>query len=344
MMTASTGPEASSDRVMPRSSQLLPARGLHFSYRGPVPPEPALTSTPPGGPAGQVPADRPDLYVRLRGGAGNQLFQYAAARSLAPRDRVRLIPSTTVSQLSITELLPEGLTFVDGPAPTLIDRRLQQFARYQRFARPVVRVLRRIDRRNVYSQRGEFARAFEPRPSRLGSPRLLDGYFQHPSWLDPGARLVVDELLASAPAAFTRLCAGPPFAVVCIRRGDYIRLGHELGEPYYDTCLAQLAPELPIAFAGDDHEFAELLAGRAEASGRTVLRTPPISDDLAVHDFWVTAAASEVVMANSTFCWWATTVGDRRRSAPATRRVWFPARWLEGHGTALRADSWTATL
>lgn len=213
-----------------------------------MPSEPAITTLRRSGPRGRLLTVRPDLCVRLRGGAGNQLFQYAAARSIVPGTRVRLIPSTTVDQLSITALLPGRLTFVDEPAPTAIDHR------------------------TLYSQMGEFARAFEPRPRRLGRPRLIDGYFQHPSWFERSVRLVVRELLDAAPAGYRALCDGPPFAAVCIRRGDYLRFNHELGEGYYASCMEHLDPSLPIAFAGDDPGFAELLARRAEQAGRAVLR------------------------------------------------------------------------
>jgi hypothetical protein len=171
-------------------------------------------------------------------------------------------------------------------------------------------------------------------------PALLDGYFQHPTWLIPGSQRVVDELLHHAPEAFAELRTHAPFGVVCTRRGDYEQLGMSLPSSYYDKALAALPRSLPLVLVGDDSRHLKVLADQLTGQGRVVLQPAPVAADPAVNDFWMTAAATSVIMANSTFSWWATTVGDRCHDSDSQRSVFFPSHWVGGFGTALRAAAW----
>jgi hypothetical protein len=266
------------------------------------------------------------------------LFQYAAARSLVSQERVLAIRSGTVDQLSIETLLPGRLQYTE----TLAGRRVERLHRFRRVERVVAAVRHRVPplrRRQLYSQHAAFGLAFEAKPRNFVVPLVLDGYFQHPSWYQPGASSVIAELIESAPAAFHELMRRPAYAVVCVRRGDYEPLGQMLPDSYYARCLQQLDPALPVAFVGDDQTYLATLADQAVTAGRTVVQPTTIAEDPAAHDFWVIAAASAVAMANSTFCWWATSVGDQCRSV-TDRRVLFPTGWLRGHGDALCAPSW----
>lgn len=133
------------------------------------------------------------------------------------------------------------------------------------------------------------------------------------------------------------LLRGPAYAVVCVRRGDYEPLGQMLQDSYYASCLQQLDPSLPVAFVGDDQAYLATLAEHTRQAGARDLRqAASVADDPAVHDFWVIAAATSVAMANSTFCWWATSVGDQCHGTQG-RAVLFPEGWLRGHGEALHS-------
>lgn len=279
-----------------------------------------------------------DLIIRLRGGAGNQLFQYAAARSLVPPEQILAVRSATVGQLSIETLLPGRLLFTE----TLAGRPGTQRRRFQHLRRVGDAVRHRVpalQRRQLYSQHAAFDLAFEEKPRKFVVPRVLDGYFQHPSWYEPGVKAVMTELIEDAPAGFRTLLQGPAYAVVCVRRGDYEPLGQMLQDSYYARCLQQLDPSLPVAFVGDDQAYLATLAEHTRQAGRVIFDAASVADDPAVHDFWVIAAATSVAMANSTFCWWATSVGDQCRSTQG-RAVLFPEGWLRGHGEALRASAW----
>lgn len=94
---------------------------------------------------------------------------------------------------------------------------------------------------------------------------------------------------------------------------------------------------------GDDpihsRRYEELLTDR----GYEVLPTPRLAENSAVNDFWLIAGAAHVIVSNSTFCWWATTVGDKRHVlSDRSRRVLAPAGWILGAGRVVLESSWTA--
>ena len=77
--------------------------------------------------------------------------------------------------------------------------------------------------------------------------------------------------------------------------------------------------------------------------GHKVANLPQFSGNAAVNDFWVLAGAANVVMANSTFCWWATRVGDALRAAlDGPRTVVCPRSWLAGVPHRMIEPDWTA--
>jgi len=281
-----------------------------------------------------------DVIIRLRGGAGNQLFQYAAALSMVPKARIAAIRSTTDNQLSIEALLPGEVRFIDDPGTPLLDRLTQHYGRWRRLRQPMLPALRRLRRRHVYSQRGAMSLAYAARPQGFRVPRLLDGYFQHPSWIAAGRQQVVEELLSHSPSSFTIWRGATPYAAVCSRRGDFNDLGMAVHPGYFEEALDRIDPALPLVLIGDDRDHLRRWAEELTAKGRTVIAPPELDPDVAVNDFWLVVAANSVIMANSTFNWWATTVGDHCNADSSVRVVCCPAQWVGGFGTALRDTSW----
>ncbi len=287
--------------------------------------------------------------VQLSSGAGNQLFQYAAATSLSGPDRVRAIPSgRATKQMSINDLLP-GYVNEAGP----IQRRVFSYVVapprshprvIDRIVRPVTDVLRS---RVVTQSMNEMQPAFTPRRTTDGH-RLLRGYFQHRSWYEPGDRSIIAALVERAPTAAPEWERAAELTVISTRRRDYEPLGWALPESYFDEALdlldsgATTDAAIVLVIVGDDPSYTAMLATRLRDRGRTVVATPQLADDPAVSDFWLIARARDVIMSNSTFCWWATRTGDALpQTGPSARRVIYPTGWLHGSGADLMDPTWT---
>jgi len=286
------------------------------------------------------------VHVRLTGRAGNQLFQYAAALSVAGDRAVRLVRADGAGQqhhlgldlliaspLPMASKLERRLFDVVVPDPTLADTgattRIQQ-------------VVRRILAPSVVRTHGHLSRSFSPRPQATNVPiGFMDGAFQHSTWFKPGDDIVVAALLASAPARWQERITDQPYAAISLRFKDYVDLGWLLGDGYYDRAVAHLDLSLPVVVVSDDKEQAARWRSRLRQAGRTVIELPPVATTPAVEDFWLLAGAQQVVISNSTFAWWAARVGDAANRPPSpARTVVAPKDWILGFGRACLEPAW----
>ncbi len=284
-------------------------------------------------------ADRRRVYVALRGGLGNQLFQYAAAAGLAGPDGVRVLSTGPTAHLSLAELAPTlpvaatmgdrlrlGIAFGGGNLASRVGQRLLR----PMVARARARTLR---------QGEELADAFAPPPADIGRVRVLHGYFHHPDWFAGSLVPLAERLLLDAPHGWS--IASDDTVLLVVRGGDYRTAGWAVDLSYYERALRQLGSPTNVHLISDDAEFAGELAQRLDTQG--VQCSPRPGGGSAVDDFWAIAAARTVVMSNSTFCWWATAVGDVAvERAGGTRTVLMPRGWVQGHGDELARPGWHA--
>ncbi len=288
------------------------------------------------------PRDR--VFVRLIGGAGNELFQYASAISIAGPSRVRTIPNDRANQLPAGDLVPGLLDQAGETELRLLRRRSAsgQVCVPPSASRLSTSIRKSLDSRTV-DQHGTLQRAFMPRPQSPARPQILDGYFQHPEWFKPGDSVVIDALLDNAPQGWLERARSARFAAVSFRHGDFEDLGWTLPDSYYDAALAELAVGTQLMVVSDDAKFGAMMSASYRDRGFTVLDPPALARDPAINDFWTIAAASDVIMSNSTFCWWATRVGDVAHSSilPRVRQVTCPLRWVPDIDNSLAEPEWT---
>ena len=255
------------------------------------------------------------VYAIREGGLGNQLFQLAAAIGLAGDGDGRLLLPEREYLLDIEEL-----------APGLLPRIRRDDRRMARSIPPSLRYPQPV---------AELPGAFAPRPNFSRRPCLISGFFQHPDWYAAALPGIVDRLLVAAPPGLAARADAPP--VVNVRGGDYAELGWILPASFYTAAagVAKLDGAITIA---DDLARGGVIAAALATAGTPV---EPPAPSVPIRDFWTLAAAPTVVMANSTFTWWAMHVGDELyRRAGLQRTVVFPQQWLLGEGAVLCAPGW----
>jgi len=279
-------------------------------------------------------------FVVLRGGLGNQLFQFAAAASVCGSSGVRVRATRTTPHLDLAELMP-GL----AKEWNRVDRwRLgcpfDSATGWRRFVEIALKPIRLAVRRRTVADYGDLADAFAPRPLHPARPLVLDGYFQHPDWYEGVLPEVVDLLLAAGPPEQSAVDHEPEgFTVLHVRGGDYRNLGWGLDVGYYERALSLLGEPTRVHVVTDDREAGDEVAAMCVRLGWKC--TIGSSHRTAADDFWIVAAARRLVMSNSTFCWWAAQVGDARWGFGSSDRVVvFPDYWVLGNGGHLRNDAW----
>ncbi len=280
----------------------------------------------------------PDAVVmRLQGELGNQLFQFAAGTAISRRLSCPLRFDVEHHAPVLADCIGDAFELAsDAELLRVAELRAnapEQWARSLQL-RAWLPMRRRLGRpeRHINSQ-DPFR--VDRRLDELQAPCFVRGYFQRVGLfahvLDDVIGTVVAELGEEARPAAAR----PDTEVVGLhfRRGDYLPRGWELSMDYYDAALAcidgQLGPVRLRVFA-DDEVFGQLMVEHLEGQGRRAeLATEPgVHVHPAVDALVHMARCDHLVIANSTFSWWAAALGDRL-CPDRPRLVLTPARWRQ---------------
>lgn len=285
------------------------------------------------------------VVVVLKGGIGNQLFQYAAAVTAAGRIGASVVVRRPATDgFALDELLGTELPQASRHAL----RRIALESSSQGLSRQIQLIRRRtlssLDKVLYVRQTSQGAHLPMPELTLAMNGRgvYMDGYFQNPTWFDASLQDVATQLGTQLSKA-----AGPEFGrdatVISFRRGDYVRLGWELPISYYHKALDSLPPlSGPIWVIGDDQLVTDLIRTWLDHRGAKTHNLPDLGVDRSLRDLALLMAADRVVMSNSSYCWWGVNAVDPL-SNRSDRTIIAPAAWVPVPGsTALVRSQWNA--
>lgn len=267
------------------------------------------------------------ITVRLLGGLGNQLFQYATGRALALRLGVPLAIDDREAKRADQTWLQPGLHHFDiktaQNASLPPDRtKALRYAAWRAFGRSP-RFLREAD----LSVNSSVLTA--------SNNTYLHGYFQSERYfLDAEPQIRADLEIVTPPSPqnaewLARLRATPGATAVHLRRGDYVadakaaETHGSVGPNYYAGAIAEVEarsgqePEI-FVFSNDPDWCREALS-----LPRPFTVVGHNSADDHYEDLRLMAACRHHVIANSTFSWWGAWLG-----ASQDQTVVAPAQWF----------------
>jgi Glycosyl transferase family 11 len=289
------------------------------------------------------------VVVRLVGGLGNQLFQYAAARAVALRSGADLVfdlswfASVTDRKYALAPFAIDARILADSKTEPMsrvwsywqrIERRLVSGLGLKKYGCPI------FMERHFH---------FDLTVLNLRAPAYLDGYFQSERYFADCVEAVTRELTMPPPSsASTKMLLEEIQAsdAIClhIRRGDYV--ANPVTNTFHGTCsLDYYAAGFAVAAAkmrdpkcfvfSDDPDWVR---------SNLILDAPTTIVDIhgpgePHEDLRLMAACKNYVIANSSLSWWGAWLGkdpDKRVIAPKT---WFsgsandtsdllPSAWL----------------
>jgi hypothetical protein len=268
------------------------------------------------------------IIVRVSGGLGNQMFQYAAGRALALRAGLPL--GLDLRHYARAREHGYGLAAFRLADVPVDPKALPPLPRRQ----PLAALLWRLAGRQPRPWR-ERHLGFDPAIAAIRGPAWIDGYFQSERYFADAVDTIRAELSPAAPPDpenarwLAEIRAEPRAVSLHVRRGDYVRNArfaarHGTCTPdYYDRAVAAIAErmgEAPVIYAFSDDP----------AWVRDNLRLPcemriPAHNDASrnVEDLRLMSACRHHVIANSSFSWW----GAWLNPDPG-RIVAAPARWF----------------
>lgn len=252
------------------------------------------------------------ITVKLMGGIGNQMFQYAFGRHLA--------------HLNGTELALD-VSFLEGPQKGVIPRKYELGV----FNIKAELMSGRAKGKHVK----ESSVRFDPKLPDLKGDLYLDGYWQSEKYFKPVEGLIREDFSFKEP-----LNSVPPEGSVGVhvRRGDYVsdKRTKEFhgccGEDYYSSAAGVIARRCsgPVFYVFSDDICwveqnmpfpgkTEYVKGNQASPGR---------------DMHMMSRCSHQIIANSSFSWWAAWLNNN-----PDKIVVAPDRWFaDGKINALAAD------
>ena len=268
--------------------------------------------------------------MKLRGGLGNQLFQWATGYSLAKRLGVRL------------HLHGQDITKIRSSVLGEREFELNYFGLRLSQLDEALGLLRDIQNRGL----GQFGQAvksslhreqdfqFNPELLATNTPHTLVGYFQSWKYFASDFAAIrqslvptkerqthLNSLLQSMPSA--------DWVGIHIRRGDYLKVGtmSVLDSAYFLRAMSVLETRfqnLPKVVFSDDIESArEVFPGGDLYLGP---REVPSSGD----SLMLLSMSRALVCSNSSFSWWAAFLSPDRHEKVIFPNTWFPdveMRW-----------------
>ena len=271
------------------------------------------------------------VYVRLLGGLGNQLFQYAMGRALADARQVELV-------LDPRFILRKGCISGLAIDEFAIRARYLTHTEAAYFKEPIWKLSRAL-RRQINPWLGyyhETVHSFDAEALGQSHGVMLSGFWQSERYFaNHGHQLRTDLVLKSQmPSAAvklaTQMASGPSLAMH-VRRGDYLTDPKALvkhgvtSAHYYQTALQLVIEKLgdvDLYVFSDDPDWV-----------RTNIQHPKIifvSDFgfSAEQDLWLISACQHQIIANSSFSWWGAYLNDYASKIIVAPQPWFDAKHM----------------
>jgi hypothetical protein len=274
------------------------------------------------------------IIVRLEGGLGNQMFQYAAGRALAARHGVQL----KLDLASLLDRTPRSTPY------TFRNYDLDVFTLHAEFATPadvsvfncfykpgsVLSYASRAWKRIFGSRGAEQGYQYNAQFDSFGPDTYLSGNWQSPKYFSRiESEIRADfTFLPMAPNIQTLAdeIAQPGSVCLHVRRGDYVgNSSHEtVGLDYYTKAVALLAEKTQVRAL---YVFSDDIAWCRE---HLMLGYPTtyVGDEYqgfkASGNTYLMSRCSHFVIPNSTFSWWAAWLSPNPQKIVIAPKAWFP--------------------
>ena len=275
------------------------------------------------------------IIMKLKGGLGNQLFQYATGRAIAERTHMKLKLDVSSYQSDALRNYRLGLYNVVEQMATQeeIESLNPSKTNYPRWAvKRAGWLFAPVHRRSYLKERGF---PFNPEVLQVDQPAYLNGYWQSEKYFVSIRDILLHELtpraaLSPANTALAQTMQASPSVSLHIRRGDYVA-NPEANEihgtvplEYYRAAVTHIAARVadPHFFIFSDDlawvqdnlriDFPIIFVG-AEQRNQDY-------DDLRLM-----SCCHHHIVANSSFSWWGAWLNPRTDKIVIAPQKWFAA-------------------
>ncbi len=281
------------------------------------------------------------ITTTIKGGLGNQMFQYAAGYALSRRLGVAM------------QLDPSFYNKQDKRKFELVELCIDFNTHLSSSKDPMSK------KPGFWGRRGALDYSYvEPSTcydisfENLTSPCRIDGYFQSELYFESYRKDIIrqycpkEEMTERNKAYLARIKSSICSIAVHLRRGDYLdqKIGIYHGvltDEYYENAINILS-----SIVGVDHELFiftdDPLFARARWGKDKSVTIVAGNDDCPVNDIFLMSSCDHNIIANSSFSWWGAWLNQRKNKITIAPRQWFQPEILrkERNSCDLYAKDW----
>ena len=193
----------------------------------------------------------------------------------------------------------------------------------------------------------------------------LNGYYQHPDYYQNEIKYILDQIINKLFKVNKSDIEILNQTTMHLRRGDYVQKGKgwSLTKKYYLDSLKLIDPNklYPVLMISDDPFATDSFTLYLKELGYSVLNLPYDKDydnieknidylkdyhgwpsaavSNLIRDFKILTQSKNLIMSNSSFSWWAASLGDYIYNNEQ-RKVVYPDGWIGGFPDVLHKGSW----
>lgn len=265
------------------------------------------------------------ILIKIIGGLGNQMFQYAAGKALALHHKTSLkVDTTSFSEQQLRDFDLFNLHVDATIASTEEIKSLRAFNTGQR----IQSYFQSYPRRKFYKQRYFH---FDKKFFRLGPNVYLQGYFQSEKFFNTVSEDIRREFMIKKEKLvnvekFAEQLRKHNSVAIHVRRGDYktekiLKVHGILPLSYYENAIARMRSQYPdvsfYVFTDDPNwvnenlhlEEVHFVSGKISSTH--------------FEDLYLMSTCSHNIIANSSFSWWSAWLNPNKN-----KTVIAPAKWF----------------
>lgn len=270
------------------------------------------------------------IIVRLKGGMGNQLFQYALGRALALKNNTTLGLDVSFYDNPGLPVRTYDLDLFNIDAKILSRKEIPFFRRS--YGKGLIgRIIAKIRTRILPSVGTEHGFEFNKKIFSAGPNLYLDGYWQNPAYFEEYKDSIQKDFEIIAPllpqiVALRKEIESRVSVCMHVRRGDYVgNTMHDVVTPeYYKTALEILKTKVPTI----DHVY--MFSDDPGWCKQTFQFDIPVTfvgeeyaGERAIGHFALMQSCKHFIIPNSSFSWWAAWLGTNSHKVVIAPKQWF---------------------
>lgn len=278
------------------------------------------------------------ICIRIRGGLGNQLFQYATAFSIAKRNNENLVLEITSYQ---TREWPRyELAKLHISPDQVINPRFGKSL----FDRAFLNKIKKRWKIGLFTKRfaesGEVTK-YHSNVLDIKKNTYLNGFFQNEQYFSDYRDELIRQFtpnieLEEKSIKWINEIYDCKSVAIHVRRGDYIKIGCGIGMDYYDSAIEVIADSVkqPHFFVfSDEIEFCKDYFKKYPQYEFSYIDDIPESENKDINEFFVMSKCRNQIIANSSFSWWAAWLNNNEQKvvvAPVVgmwTKEFYPQGW-----------------